>query len=112
MKDFLLVLGVTVLFVVGVVGLVSISQPDRPTVTTYRLLDSDPEFYAGKLVTFKTEGMEIDDRTGEYIFRKQTDKPPVVCCRFKGRPPEKRPATITGLCIGRQGAMVLVVDCR
>ena len=108
----LLVFGVTVLFIAGVVGLVSIShQPDQPQPTTARLLDCDPDFYSGKRVSLKTDGMETVDQ--ELAYRKQSDKPYIVRCRFKSsRLPEKMPETITGLCIGRQGAAVILVDCH
>jgi len=103
-----------VIFTVGVVALAVISQPRRlppPFETTPRILDFDPEFYTGHEVRVQTGGCE---QTGEkeLTYRKRTDQPPCCVLRFRNRIPDKLPESVVGLCRGRNGDHVVVVDCR
>lgn len=102
----------TVVFVVGIVMLATLARPHPalPPEINCVILDADPAFFAGREVRVRTDGMESVG--GELVYRKRSDQPPIVVLRFKGTMPTKLPPVVTGLCLGRQGAVVLVVNCQ
>jgi hypothetical protein len=114
MRDNLSVGVFAVLFTFLVVGLASWAQPRVKVVprVTCPILDCDPDFFKDSEVAVKTDGMQPGDAPNELVYRKRADHPPVVVCRFKGPVPEKLPAYLVGLCLGRRGLAVLLVDCR
>lgn len=87
------------------------NKTEAPIPTTARLLDHEPDYYAGRIVSLKTDGFEPTVTSTEFIYRPRTDKPPIVLIRFL-KPPDRLPPVITGRCLGRQITTVLVVDCR
>jgi len=90
----------------------SYSAPKPPEVNC-RILDCDPDFFAGREVRVRTDGMEPGAGPNELVYRKVSEKPPAVVCRFKGNsPPSPLPALITGTCLGRRDGAVVVADCR
>lgn len=110
-RDNLLILAITVVFTGAFIWLSAVKQDPKPTDATPRLIDCDPDFYAGKRVRVKTEGCQriIDNEWG---YRKQTDQPHVVVLRFAGPTGQSLPEYVTGNCQGRLGGAVLVDGCR
>jgi hypothetical protein len=110
MRDNLLV-GAFVVFFLICIGVIANKMNTRlPPETTPRLLDCDPDFWTGRDVKVRTDGLE---RVGDELhFRRATDRPACVVIRFRDKPPEKVPATLAGFCHGRIGDAVLVTDCH
>lgn len=99
-----------VLGTAGVVGVVRNDQ-NRERVT-YKTLDADPEFYAGKTVRISTEGSQPGTVPNQLVFRKRADHEPVVVLVFSKAVPDPTPKFVIGLCVGRVGNAVRVEQCR
>lgn len=84
--------------------------PPPPPIVTPAILDCDPDNWLDQDVRVKTGGMEIIN--GEVVYRKFSDKPPILVCRFRAPIPNPLPPLITGRCKGRDGASVILTDCR
>lgn len=79
--------------------------------TTTNLLDCEPDHFAGQSVSLKTNGFETTPDPTVFMYRRITDQPPTVIIRFRTAP-KNLPPVVIGRCLGRQGASVLVVECR
>lgn len=113
MRDILPVCLAAMLFVCLVAWFTYLTTRMReppPIETTPKILDCDCDFFTGQRVKVRTGGMEMRD--GELVFRRLSNTPPCVICRFNGAPPATIPTTVTGLCVGRQDGAVIVHGCR
>lgn len=85
-------------------------KPPCPVAVSSLALNADPAFYHDTLIQLSTNGMQTTANPKELVYRKLADGTPVILCRFNKPLPNPLPKFIVGVCHGRHGDSVLVIE--